>query len=111
MIDFKKIIAKAISKVVNIDENEIEMSIEKPKGAENGDYAFPCFRLAKTLKKAPQVIATEIKENIQIDENEITKLLDLIKENEVTPIGLEDVILEIKSRQAIAKNKKMSYNT
>ena len=56
MIDFKNIIAKAISKVVNIDENEIEMSIEKPKGAENGDYAFPCFRLAKTLKKAPQII-------------------------------------------------------
>ena len=74
MIDFKSIIAKAISKVVNIDENEIEMSIEKPKGAENGDYAFPCFRLAKTLKKAPQVIATEIKEDIQVDENQITKI-------------------------------------
>ena len=53
MIDFKNIIAKAISKVVNIDENEIEMSIEKPKGADNGDYAFPCFRLAKVLRKAP----------------------------------------------------------
>ena len=74
MIDFKSIIAKSISKVVNIDENEIEMSIEKPKGAENGDYAFPCFRLAKTLKKAPQVIATEIKEDIQVDENQITKI-------------------------------------
>ena len=74
MIDFKNIIAKAISKVVNIDENEIEMSIEKPKGAENGDYAFPCFRLAKTLKKAPQIIATEIKEDIQVDENQITKI-------------------------------------
>ena len=74
MIDFKNIIAKAISKVVNIDENEIELSIEKPKGAENGDYAFPCFRLAKTLRKAPQAIATEIKENIQVDENQITKI-------------------------------------
>ena len=74
MIDFKNIIAKAISKVVNIDENEIEMSIEKPKGAENGDYAFPCFRLAKTLKKAPQIIATEIKEDIEGDENQITKI-------------------------------------
>ena len=68
-----------------------------------------------------QVIKTEYRDKIGIeqekiehitnDENEITKMLDIIKENEVTPIGLEDVVLEIKSRQAIAKNKKLSYNT
>ena len=50
-------------------------------------------------------------ENITNDEKEITKILSIIKENEVTPIGLEDVILEIKNRQAIAKCKKLSYNT
>ena len=50
-------------------------------------------------------------ENITNDEKEITKILSIIKENEVTPIGLEDVILEIKNWQAIAKNKKLSYNT
>ena len=50
-------------------------------------------------------------EDITNDENEITKILYLMKNNEVTPIGLEDVILEIKNRQAIAKNKKLSYNT
>ena len=68
-----------------------------------------------------QVIKTEYRDKIGIeqekiecitnDENEITKMLSLIKENEVTPIGLEDVILEIKNKQAIAKNKKLSYNT
>ena len=68
-----------------------------------------------------QVIKTEYRDKIGVeqekiehitnDENEITKMLSLIKENEVTPIGLEDVILEIKSWQAIAKNKKLSYNT
>ena len=68
-----------------------------------------------------QVIKTEYRdkigveqnkiENITNDEREITKILSIIKENEVTPIGLEDVILEIKNRQAIAKNKKLSYNT
>ena len=68
-----------------------------------------------------QIIKTEYKDKIGVeqekiehitnDESEITKMLSLIKENEVTPIGLEDVILEIKSRQAIAKNKKLSYNT
>ena len=50
-------------------------------------------------------------ENITNDEKEITKILSIMKENEVTPVGLEDVILEIKNRQAIAKNKKLSYNT
>ena len=68
-----------------------------------------------------QVIKTEYRDKIGVeqekiehitnDENEITKMLDIIKENEVTPIGLEDVILEIKSWQAIAKKKKLSYNT
>ena len=68
-----------------------------------------------------QIIKTEYKDKIGVeqnkieditnDENEITKILYLMKNNEVTPIGLEDVILEIKNRQAIAKNKKLSYNT
>ena len=68
-----------------------------------------------------QIIKTEYRDKIGVehekiehitnDENEIIKMLDIMKENEVTPIGLEDVILEIKSRQAIAKNKKLSYNT
>ncbi len=74
MIDFKNIIANAIAQVININQAEIKKSIEKPKGTENGDYSFPCFRLAKTLKKAPQAIATEIKENIKLNENEITKV-------------------------------------
>ena len=67
MINFKSIIAEAISKVVNIDKAEIEKSIEKPKGSNNGDYAFPCFRLAKDLHKAPPMIANDIKENIKIN--------------------------------------------
>ena len=74
MIDFKKIIAESIAKVLNIETNEIEMSIEKPKGADNGDYAFPCFKLAKTLRKAPPVIAEEIKSQIKVDESQIVKI-------------------------------------
>ncbi len=74
MIDFKQIIAKAIAKVVNIDEKELESYIEIPKDANNGDYAFPCFRLAKELKKAPPMIANDIKEKIQIDEQMVEKV-------------------------------------
>ena len=48
-------------------------------------------------------------EHITNDESEIAKMLSLVKRNEVTPIGLEDVILEIKSRQAIAKKQKLRF--
>ena len=74
MIDFKQIIAKAIAEVVNIDEKELKSYIEIPKDANNGDYAFPCFRLAKELKKAPPMIANDIKEKIQIDEKMVEKV-------------------------------------
>ena len=74
MIQFKKEIAKEISKATEIEQNEIEGYIEIPKDQNNGDYAFPCFRLAKTLKKAPQAIAEEIKEKIEIDNNVVEKI-------------------------------------
>ena len=71
MKNFKQIIAKQISKIIEINEKELESYIEMPKDSKNGDYAFPCFRLAKELKKAPPVIANEIKEKIeQVDDIE-----------------------------------------
>ena len=60
--------------LVTIDRKEIEMSIEKPKGADNGDYAYPCFKLAKVLRKAPPFIAEDIKSKIIVDEKQVTKI-------------------------------------
>ena len=74
MIQFKQEIAKEISKATEIEQNEIEGYIEIPKDQNNGDYSFPCFRLAKTLKKAPQAIAEDIKEKIKIDNNIIERV-------------------------------------
>lgn len=74
MVDFKNKIAESIALVLEMNVNEIEASIENPKGTDNGDYAFPCFRLAKTLRKAPPVIAEEIKAKLQVDANEISKI-------------------------------------
>ena len=74
MIEIKEIIAQEISKATDIEKEEIKKYIEIPANEENGDYAFPCFKLAKTLKKAPQIIATEIKEKIEIDSNWIQKM-------------------------------------
>lgn len=67
MTNFKQEIANEIAKVIDLDEKELEGYIEIPKDMKNGDYAFPCFRLAKDLRKAPQQIASEIKEKIEID--------------------------------------------
>jgi len=74
MINFKEEIANIIEKVINISSKELEEYIEVPKDETMGDYAFPCFRLAKELKKAPPAIANEIKEKIEYNENIIEKV-------------------------------------
>jgi arginyl-tRNA synthetase len=45
---------------VSLDEAELQRAIEVPPSVELGDYAFPCFPLARSLRKAPQAIATEL---------------------------------------------------
>lgn len=74
MINFKKEIANSIAKVTNLNENELENYIEIPPNPDLGDYAFPCFKLAKDLRKAPPMIANDIKENIKMDESIIEKI-------------------------------------
>ena len=112
MIDFKQTIAQTISKATNIDEQEIKAYIEIPKDLKNGDYAFPCFRLAKLLKKAPPAIAEELKAKIEsenlIDENQITKmeiaggyLNFFINKNAIT----KQVIDEIAKNEEYGKSK------
>ena len=74
MLNLKKIIANIINDAVKIENVNLEDYIEIPKDVSNGDYAFPCFKLAKELKKAPQAIAEEIKEKINIENSEIEKV-------------------------------------
>ncbi|MCJ7856144.1 arginine--tRNA ligase [Lachnospiraceae bacterium NSJ-143] len=64
-MDFKMEIATAISACTGMDANEAVNYIEIPPDRKMGDYAFPCFRLAKTLRKAPPVIAQEIIEKLK----------------------------------------------
>jgi len=73
MINFKEEIAKKIAEVTNIAKEELKGYIEIPKESSMGDYAFPCFRLAKELKKAPPVIANELKEKMVLDTDVIEK--------------------------------------
>lgn len=63
-MDYKKIIAARIKDNVDLELETIERLIEIPPKSEMGDYAFPCFSLAKTLRKAPNMIAEDILKNI-----------------------------------------------
>ena len=70
MINLKEEIAKLISEqVADLTEEEIRGMIETPQDQKMGDYAFPCFRLAKVLRKAPPLIAKDIADAIR--ENDI----------------------------------------
>ena len=73
MINFKSEIAKSISNVIDLNEGEIVKNIEVPKDEKQGDYAFPCFKLAKVLKKSPQIIAEELKNKIKFEDGIIDR--------------------------------------
>ena len=103
MINFKEIIAKNIADAINLKEEEIESYIEIPKDSENGDYSFPCFRLAKELRKAPPMIANDIKEKIECDNSVITKI-DVIGGYLNFYINKELIAKEV--LKEIAKNEK-----
>lgn len=61
----KQLIAGELAKVIDsLDQDAILNLLEQPKSSELGDIAFPAFSLAKTERKAPQIIAADIAENI-----------------------------------------------
>lgn len=64
-MDTKKLIAEEIAKVVpELEQDTILNLLETPKNSDMGDLAFPAFSLAKVLRKAPQMIASDIAEKI-----------------------------------------------
>ncbi|MGI1768383.1 arginine--tRNA ligase [Streptococcus uberis] len=64
-MDTKTLIANDIAKVVpELDQETIYNLLETPKNSDMGDVAFPAFSLARVLRKAPQMIASELAEKI-----------------------------------------------
>ena len=66
-MDFKKYIASRI-KAEGLSEEELCSLIAVPPNTEMGDYALPCFRLAKALRKPPAAIAEELAAAYPADE-------------------------------------------
>ena len=56
----KQRIAAAIAAQTGLEADQLKDWLETPPDPAMGDYAFPCFRLAKTMRKAPPAIATEL---------------------------------------------------
>jgi len=61
----KEPIVNSLVKVTNLSKEEIEKLIEVPKNPTLGDFAFPCFILAKSMKKSPIQIAEELSKSIE----------------------------------------------
>lgn len=66
----KEKIASLLAKQVHLSEKEVYSLIEVPPSPQLGDYSFPCFSLAKSFKKSPIEIASELSKKIQSKEFE-----------------------------------------
>lgn len=64
-MNYKLLLAKAIKPYAEMDEETILNCLEAPPKMELGDAAFPCFNLAKTWHKAPQMIAADLASKLQ----------------------------------------------
>lgn len=64
MLDYKSEVSQLLAACSPLSESEIKELLEIPPQEQMGDYAFPCFRLAKQMKQNPVEIAQGIKEKI-----------------------------------------------
>ena len=65
-MNYTEAVAAALSELVGLDQKELLSLLETPKNASMGDIAFPCFKLSKVLRKAPNAIAAELKEKLSL---------------------------------------------
>lgn len=107
MIDFKEKIAEEISKKIDITKEELKEYLEIPKDSKMGDYALPCFKLAKQMRKSPVDIANGIKEEIEVPNTYISEIdaingfLNIFINNEML---VKDLLNEM-------ENKKEAYGS
>lgn len=77
MADYKVVISEKLSKEISdMTLEEIQALIEVPPNKDMGDYAFPCFKLAKIFRKAPNMIAEEIASKLEVGDG-ISEIINL----------------------------------
>ncbi len=72
-----------LSKNINLKDEELSLEdlvniLERPPESSLGDYAFPCFRFAKVLRKKPQAIAEELKGNLLSLQSSLVKEVKVV---------------------------------
>ncbi len=72
-MDFKRHIAANI-KAGDLSQDEIYAMLALPPNTETGDFALPCFKLAKTMRKAPALIAEELKNAYPADDKLVSEV-------------------------------------
>ncbi len=65
-MDFPQKLSEALAACSGMDAEQLESMIEIPPESSMGDFAFPCFKLSKTLRKAPPAIACELCEKLTL---------------------------------------------
>lgn len=102
MIKFKDIVVDTIFNLdINLSNDEIKELIETPPNPEMGDYSFPCFKLSKELRKAPNIIAQELVNRITIEDSIFVEIRNVgpyinffIKPTEYSKNVISEIILK-----------------
>ena len=92
-MNYKKYIADRIN-IDGVSDDEIYSSIALPPNTEMGDFALPCFKFAKILRKSPVAIAEELK-NAYITDNVISEVsaLNGYLNFKVNKVGLTNSVI------------------
>lgn len=115
MTDYKEEIANIIEKAILKQNNELKIEglkdfIETPPNSEMGDYAFPCFKLAKDLRKSPQLIAEDLKNAIETFECNTIEKLEIVGGYLNFYINKLDLVKNVLETIEIEKDKYGSSN-
>lgn len=65
-MDFKQAIAQILAQKCEMEPAELLPMLETPSDRTMGDLALPCFKLARTLRKAPPAIAAELASGLEL---------------------------------------------
>ena len=67
-MNFEEHIIDKLQELTGLEREIIAKAVETPPDEKLGDLAFPCFPLAKVMRKAPPVIAQELAKQLSADE-------------------------------------------
>lgn len=104
MINFKEQIGALLAEQIEgLTAEELTAMVEVPTDSKLGDYAFPCFRLAKVMRKSPAVIAKDIAE--KISENEMFERVESVNAYVNMFMGREVFMREVLAEVASMKDR------